>query len=391
MIHRVKFLTGVVMILIAFHFNQPAFAQSVRIMNVGDSDVSGYSGYASYRYDLWFMLSEAGYDVDFVGRTMAPISLVNEDLYPAYEDFDSQHEGRFGRVLSEVSSQAQAMVESNAPHIVLILISEDACQSGSGAIGLANIHLSNTIDNMRAVDPDLHFLLGQVYPYENHACDPDLPQVIPDYNQAIAQIASNKNAPGSRVMVVDHYNGFNSGAMFDATAGHANRQGEMFIAGNWFDALETVIPLVEVEDDSFVINAGLNDAWFDPTTPGQGFFITVFPNIEMMFLAWFTYDTERPAGNVEANLGEPGHRWLTAFGPYSDNIAELEVELTRGGVFDSANPAPDQEADGTIRVDFAGCNQGTVTYDIHSAAVSGVIPIERIAVDNVPACEVLAQ
>lgn len=141
------------------------------------------------------------------------------------------------------------------------------------------------------------------------------------------------------------------------------------------------------EAPGFVINAGLNDAWYNRATPGQGFFLTVFEDIQMMFLAWFTYDTERPAGNVMANIGEPGHRWLTAYGPYDGDTAELEVELTQGGVFDSANPPVMQSADGTIVVEFAGCNEGLVTYDITSAGVSGVVPIERIAIDNVPFCE----
>jgi len=52
----------------------------------------------------------------------------------------------------------------------------------------------------------------------------------------------------------------------------------------------------------FPINAGLNDSWFNPATNGQGFFITVFPDIQMMFLAWFTYDTERPPANASAIL-----------------------------------------------------------------------------------------
>ncbi len=140
----------------------------------------------------------------------------------------------------------------------------------------------------------------------------------------------------------------------------------------------------------FPINAGLNDSWFNPATPGQGFFITVFPDIKLMFLAWFTYDTERPAPEVEAILGEPGHRWLTAFGTYSADTATLEVELTQGGVFDSVEPAVVQSADGTIEVVFSNCNAGTVNYNIPSAAVSGQIPIERIALDNVPTCEALS-
>ena len=140
----------------------------------------------------------------------------------------------------------------------------------------------------------------------------------------------------------------------------------------------------------FPINAGLNDSWFNPATGGQGFFITVFPNLKMMFLAWFTYDTERPAPEVGAILGEPGHRWLTAFGPYSGDTATLEVELTQGGVFDTGEPAVVQSADGTIEVIFSDCNAGTVNYNITSAGVSGQVPIERIALDNVPLCTALA-
>lgn len=137
------------------------------------------------------------------------------------------------------------------------------------------------------------------------------------------------------------------------------------------------------------INAGLNDAWYNPATAGQGFFITVFPDSGQVFLAWFTYDTERPPENVQATLGEPGHRWLTAFGPYSDNTAVLDVELTQGGVFDAAEPGPTQSPAGTITLEFSDCENGLVSYDITPPGVQGEVPIQRIAPDNVPACEAL--
>mgnify|MGYP000271163598 CR=1 FL=1 len=60
---------------------------------------------------------------------------------------------------------------------------------------------------------------------------------------------------------------------------------------------------------------GDNDAWFDPETDSQGVFITVFPDLGFVSLAWFTYDTEIPAEDAEANLGDAGHRWITALGP----------------------------------------------------------------------------
>jgi hypothetical protein len=73
----------------------------------------------------------------------------------------------------------------------------------------------------------------------------------------------------------------------------------------------------------FIINAGLSDAWYQPATAGQGFLITVFPGIQQVFLAWFTFDTQRPPGDAGAILGEPGHRWLTAQGLYGGATANL--------------------------------------------------------------------
>ena len=148
-------------------------------------------------------------------------------------------------------------------------------------------------------------------------------------------------------------------------------------------------PLVELR--KFMINPGLNDAWFNKATDGQGMLITVFPDIAMMFLAWFTYDLERPGEEVEAQLGEPGHRWLTATGPYAEDRAVLDIDRVSGGVFDSGVPPVEHNPDGTMVVEFTGCKEGTVSYDITSVDRQGVIPIERIALDNVALCEALEE
>jgi hypothetical protein len=144
-------------------------------------------------------------------------------------------------------------------------------------------------------------------------------------------------------------------------------------------------------DPSFQINPGLNDAWFNLATDGQGFLITVFPDRKEMFLAWFTYDTERPPEDVTAMLGEPGQRWLTAQGPYSGDTATLTIYVTEGGVFDAAEPAAttDPTGDGTLTLEFADCAEGLVTYEITSLNISGTIPIQRIVPSNVALCETL--
>ncbi len=148
----------------------------------------------------------------------------------------------------------------------------------------------------------------------------------------------------------------------------------------------------ESQCNNFLINAGLSDAWFNPATNGQGFLVVVWENIQVMFVAWFTFDTERPAENVTAILGEPGHRWLTAQGSYAGDAALLDVYVSSGGVFDSAEPVVGPPVnDGTMRVNFSGCNSGTITYDIPSVQLSGEIPIERVSLDNIALCESLIQ
>jgi len=142
----------------------------------------------------------------------------------------------------------------------------------------------------------------------------------------------------------------------------------------------------------FGVNAGMTDAWYNPATNGQGFLIVVFPALKQLFLAWFTYDVERPADGTPAILGEPGHRWLTAQGPYSGDTATLKVYVSSGGVFDAAEPAVGPPVqDGTMEVRFSGCNAGVITYDIPSAGLAGEVPIERIVLDNVALCESLGQ
>ena len=144
-----------------------------------------------------------------------------------------------------------------------------------------------------------------------------------------------------------------------------------------------------VPENDFEINAGLNDAWFYPNTAGQGFFITVYPDSQVVFLSWFTYDTERPPDDVTANLGEPGHRWLTALGPYEADTALLDVFLSSGMIFDSPDPPVETEQleGASIEIVWTGCNEAVLKYNIPTLGLSGEIPIERIVLDNVAACE----
>ena len=143
------------------------------------------------------------------------------------------------------------------------------------------------------------------------------------------------------------------------------------------------------EATGFLINAAISDAWFFPDTAGQGFFIIVWEDSKLVFLAWFTYDTERPPEDVMAILGEPGHRWITALGPYDGDSALLDIFLSSGMILDSAEPpvTTEQLEGATIWITWSSCEKGVLEYNIPSLELSGEIPIQRIVDDNVAACE----
>jgi hypothetical protein len=159
--------------------------------------------------------------------------------------------------------------------------------------------------------------------------------------------------------------------------------------GNELTSSSVVVNVTQnVPAGGFDYNRALNDAWYNPETNGQGFFFNIFPSLEWVFLAWFTYDVERPPADVPYELGEPGHRWRTAEGRFEGDTAELAIYLHSGGVFNSGDPAPGPGVhDGTMTARFYDCNSGEVEYHITSIGRQGTVPIQRLAADSIPDCD----
>ncbi len=143
---------------------------------------------------------------------------------------------------------------------------------------------------------------------------------------------------------------------------------------------------VEESPPVFYINPGLNDAWYDPSTSGQGFLLTVYPDAQLIFVAWFTFDTERPPENVEALLGDPGHRWFTAIGAFEPGNPKvnLEIELTEGMIFDSAEPTYQQTPGyGSLSLEWHDCENAMAVYDFPAQSLGGEIALVRVASDEI--------
>ncbi len=129
------------------------------------------------------------------------------------------------------------------------------------------------------------------------------------------------------------------------------------------------------------INAGMDGAWFDSNTSGQGFFIDADPDPEggnILFVSWFTY------GNSTAS----GQRWLTALGSFEGTVAEIDVHETTGGIFDDPQ-APTTTKVGTMSIDFTDCSNAQLTYSLLAEASDGEIAITRVIPAGQALCEEL--
>lgn len=156
-------------------------------------------------------------------------------------------------------------------------------------------------------------------------------------------------------------------------------------------AVEWLSDHAKAKNQNVALNAGFNDAWRNAVKKGgQGVFIVVFPTLKFIFMSWFTYDMFAPADDIDYTIGHPSQRWYTAFGPYEGDTAVLDLELTKGGIFDTAT-VPEQSIAGTVTLTSIHCKMLRMEYEIFDADVSGEIDLSRIVDDNVPYCESLAE
>ena len=156
----------------------------------------------------------------------------------------------------------------------------------------------------------------------------------------------------------------------DVQAFIANTAGEMCL---WD---YSVVAELDAPPD-FAISEGLNGAWTNTETLGQGMFVDVVAEAGKFFLGWFTYGTDGPTER-------PGdeHAWMTAQGTFQGDTATLDAFLTTGGRFDDPAPVSTRKI-GQVTVTFSDCDHGSVQYNFDDGR-TGTFALARIA--SRPSC-----
>jgi len=217
---------------------QSALAQPVKILPLGDSQTEGVNHHVSYRYDLWFKLTEAGFDVDFVGNKRNTFDGPDLDLYPKYlTSFDRDHQGQAGSRTDELVAVAKSVSAAHQPDIVLLFAGgTDLVQLGARGVNNAKFGLRDIIEGIRSQVPGVTILLSLLHQVL-------LPATVHTdaLNDAIATVALELDTTESPIILVDHYTGFDIGSMTQRDGTHHNRVGEAWIAENWFEVLADIL------------------------------------------------------------------------------------------------------------------------------------------------------
>jgi len=224
---------------LALFISQTIKAQTLHILPLGNSITQSDNEHLSYRYALWKKLIDDGLDFEFVGHLTSHNGGV--PVYPPYEgqNFDQDHEGHWGWQADQLVNGLPNWLPGYTPDIVLLHIGTNDLFLGDGSasnIAETITEIDSIISLLRDDNPNVLILLAKIIPSTNSL----LINKIPDFNQAIPQVATDMYDPDSPIIIVDQFEGFD--AVTDTFDGvHPNETGEEKMAQKWRDAIVQAI------------------------------------------------------------------------------------------------------------------------------------------------------
>lgn len=214
----------------------PSSTSTTRIMPLGASRVAGATPqYESYRYELWKLLIDDGFEFDFIGTEK------DEASYPDYNGsrFDPDHQGfggiTSGGILGEIEDWLGDL--DGVPDIVLF--SSPGGNDGVGTYQQTVSNVNTIIDILQDTNPNVTIYLELPAPPVSRD---QTPEFMAYYNQAlqsIRTIADEQTTSSSNVFTIDMMTGFSDAFLADEV--HYNASGARFIARRYYEQLAPIL------------------------------------------------------------------------------------------------------------------------------------------------------
>ena len=326
----------------------------VRIMPVGDSITLGVPVAGGYRAPLYRLLTNAGYNVDFVGTQTGNGSA----LLP-----DPQHEGYGGWRIRQVDSIILSAFNAvPAPDIILLLLGTND-YGGNDETAQATNRLEALIVKMATARPNARIIVANLLVRN----EPFNTQIQTNFNPFLPGICERQRALGRRVFFNDLRSAVPLSDMPDNL--HPNQLGYNKMATNWFAAIKAVLEAeagpnaIAAEADAYVRDGESSSANF-----GSASVLSVGNGVNM----------------VDSYLRFP---LTNVFGPVLDAKLRLTPVSPTSGVTNALAVVPDDTwvegmitwdnrpaSDGALAnwtVSQGGSVEVTVTEAVQNAATNG--------------------
>ncbi|MDQ8700240.1 GDSL-type esterase/lipase family protein [Hyphomicrobium sp. LHD-15] len=211
-------------------------SRTIRVLPLGDSITQGGRSDRpeyTYRYPLYFMLKDAGYDVDFIGSQHA--GLEESATWPDRNGvaFDPDHEGHYGWTTAEVRNHLQEWLSKYPapPDIALIDLGSNDQEADSYQTAIVE-PLKDIVAMLREKNPNVVVLLGHILANGRKARS---------IRPLLEQVARETRTPVSPVETVLHYKNWHErpGLPYSDTFdwAHPNPSGQRKMADNYFAAM----------------------------------------------------------------------------------------------------------------------------------------------------------
>lgn len=202
-----------------------------RILPLGNSITQGDADHVSYRYVLWTMLVDEGFDFDFIGSMTG--NYTGDPEWPDHQgyEFDRDHEGHWGWHANQLLEDLPVWLEEYDPEIVLLLAGTNDAFNDQPAEQIG-AELAEIVEVLRDDNPEVTVLLAR--PIPTTWSEPD--EILEDLDELLDDLVASLHSEESPVVLVDQREGFD--ADIDTYDGiHPNEIGEQKLAANWLEAL----------------------------------------------------------------------------------------------------------------------------------------------------------
>lgn len=278
----------------------PIQAAQVRISPIGDSITEGYDAW-TYRYFLWHLLKDGGYDVDFVGTRYGCAG----GSKPKNPDFDQNHEGRYGWRIDQVDTGLydpqwkvrndglKQALEHFSMDIGLIFLGHNDIFQDQGADDALK-DMTQLIKLLREHNPDIAIFLA--LPFTGGSRKSGIQSLVRRYPGLAAQLHTAR----SPIIPVDFWHTQAGDHTLDTT--HPDKTGDEIMAQAWFVQLSAYLsgknlyPGVGIEYPRNIIDEDPDD-WNTPNP-------TIFKTGSDLTLQAAAYDPDGTIAKVEFLLND---------------------------------------------------------------------------------------